>query len=81
MALYLVYIVYGAKLALQLKVLIKTVNKSHYPYFLITYWFQSGIQVKMGDEPSIYLRFMPYVEKITVIELILINTIIQMLLL
>ncbi len=24
--------------------LIENVNKFHYPYFLITYWLQSGIQ-------------------------------------
>ncbi len=33
---------------------IKNVNKSHYSYFLITCWLQSGMQANMGDEWSIY---------------------------
>ncbi len=36
--------------------LIKNVNKSHYPYFLITCWLQSGIQAQMGNERSIYYK-------------------------
>ncbi len=36
--------------------LIKNVNKSHYPYFLITRWLQSGRQAEMGDEWSIHYK-------------------------
>ncbi len=38
------------------KLMIKNVNKFHYPYFLITCWLQSGIQAEMGDERCSYCK-------------------------
>ncbi len=36
--------------------LIKNVNGSHFPYFLILCWLQPSIQAEMGNEQSIYYK-------------------------